>query len=155
MNKATVQKAKRELWKVRLEQAELARMQRQKKKLGYDMLPSGISYDRDRIQSSPSDAFTDKMIAAAELSRKIDRQIAKLLTHKAQVMDRITRMDDPTCRILLELRYLGEDEHMYTWSEVATIMQYSEAAVFKIHDRALQMYAKARSTRNKTDSESL
>ena len=142
MNAQTVAKAKKELQAVRAEQRELKILIEQSSALRWSLLPSAIDYNKDNIQTSPTDIFSEKMVEACELMRVIEKHAARLEHHKAQTMKNIQRMEDSNCRTVLMLYYLGESGKLYKWGEVAKKMNYSVDHTWKIHGRALKQYAK-------------
>lgn len=82
-------------------------------------------------QRSPMENAVVKII---DLENDIDRDIDKLVDLKLELISFISRLENPTYRLLLELRYLEGK----TWEEVAEIMNYDLRLVYRLHGRALQ-----------------
>jgi hypothetical protein len=64
-----------------------------------------------------------------EVSRDIDRQVEL----KREIMEAVESVENPTYRMLLELRYLCFKH----WDDIAAMMSYDRRYVLKVHGRAL------------------
>ena len=64
----------------------------------------------------------------------LQSEIRQLMALKKEVSEVLNLIDDPDCRLLLELRYLCFRE----WDEIADVMHFHARTVYKIHGRALQ-----------------
>lgn len=97
---------------------------------------SGISYDRDRVQTSPSgDAFpqSDRRI---DLAIKIREDILAMQKLRTDIIGKITGLDNPLySQVLLEcyVNYLSFDD-------IAHKMHYSYVRITHIHGEALQEF---------------
>lgn len=108
---------------------------------------SGISYDRDRVQTSPSgDAFpqSDKRI---DVALKVRQSIAQLQEFRAKVIEQISGMDNPTHTQVLTWRYIFSR----SFNDIAGIMGYSYARVTHLHGEALQAFEKKYHEQMKVD----
>lgn len=124
---------------IRDEQRELWILQDKRNEIYFNLLPSGIRYDKDHIQISSENAFPDKVIKMAELSNKIDKKIEHLTRRKADALDMIGRLDNTNYRQVLILYYIPTDDRkMMSWLDVAEEMGYSEDWVKHIHGYALK-----------------
>lgn len=83
-----------------------------------------------RATTSPMDA-TVKLI---DLCHEINDDIDELITLKAEILEIISKVDDPVSQLLLQMRYIEGK----TWEEVAYDLDYNSRTVFKIHGRALK-----------------
>lgn len=77
----------------------------------------------------------DKLVAYAEVSRVVDRQIAKLEHTRAEILQVIEQVDDNTLSMLLTEYYVNDK----TWDEIAVQMHYSRRQVTRLHGHALQI----------------
>lgn len=71
------------------------------------MMPSGIRYDTDKVQSSPSDMMPEKMGELAELEEKIQR-LEDL--HRQQIEDitaACSKLSDELQRTVIMMFYVG------------------------------------------------
>ena len=99
-------KAKEYLKSIRNEQKELINLKAQKDSVYFSLLPSGIRYDRDRIQISPEDIFPDKVIRMTELTKEIDSHINYLERNKTKALRMIRKIENSKHRQVLILYYL-------------------------------------------------
>lgn len=75
-----------------------------------------------------------------DLENEINRDICRLVSVKAKIMDIIGRVDDPIGQIILEMRYINGKG----WDEISRELNYKDSSIFKIHSRALKEIAKIR-----------
>ena len=132
-------KAKEYLKSIRNEQKELINLKAQKDSVYFSLLPSGIRYDRDRIQISPEDIFPDKVIRMTELTKEIDSHINYLERNKTKALRMIRKIENSKHRQVLIFYYLtlNMDGLPMSWIDVAELMGYSEDRVKHIHGDAL------------------
>ena len=135
--------AKQYLRNIRYEQKELLTLQELKEEAYYNTLPSGIRYDKDNIQVSPSDVMLDKVIKVCELTKTIDKHIKKINKHRSDAMRIISRISKPEYRQVLTLYYLKlKDGQLMSWLDIAEEMGYSEDWIYHQHGYALQEFSK-------------
>lgn len=84
-----------------------------------------------RATTSPMEDATVKLI---DLCHEINDDIDELITLKAEILEIISKVDDPVSQLLLQMRYIEGK----TWEEVAYDLDYNSRTVFKIHGRALK-----------------
>ena len=77
----------------------------------------------------------DKLVAYAEVSRVVDRQIAKLEHTRAEILQVIGRIEDNTLSTLLTEYYVNDK----TWAQIAAQQHYSWRQVMRLHGHALQI----------------
>lgn len=124
---------------IRSERLEVIRLKEERDTLYYSLMPSGIRYDLDKVQTSPQ----DKMLAVAgrlyEIQEIIDRRIDKLSADVALAHKVIDAVPTPECRELLLLRYLTGSRKPMTWTEIADRMEYSiDHVQGKLHGKAIR-----------------
>lgn len=92
------------------------------------LLPSGITYDKDPVQTSPEDSMA-RVIAEVD---EIDSQIDALQRARALEILRISRvidqMEDPREATVLDAYYLGRR----SMQEIAEHLHYSERHVYRL-----------------------
>ncbi len=96
----------------------------------------GISYDRDRVQTSPSgDAFaqSDRRI---DLTIKIRRNIRAMQAFRSKMIEQITGLDNPAYSQVLIERYIN----YLSFEEIAIKMGYSYNRITHMHGEALQAF---------------
>lgn len=99
---------------------------------------SGISYDRDRVQTSPSgDAFpqSDRRI---DLALKIREDILAMQRLRTDIIGKITGLDNPLYSQVLLERYVN----YLSFDDIADKMHYSYVYITHIHGEALQEFAR-------------
>lgn len=109
--------------KVRAERAEVLAIQQQINECRLTLLPSGIRYDTDRVQTSPSDMMLEVAARVDELERKNAVHIAQLTEDLIKATDIIYAVETPEYRQLLTLRYLTGNRT--SWESIANTMGYS------------------------------
>ena len=111
---------------VRNERADIETLQLRIKELQLSLLPRGIRYDSDKVQTSPSDQMLEVAAKVDALERKMQAKLVKLNQDMVRAMEIVQAMPTPEYRQLLTLRYLTG--HM-SWEEIAEIMGYSQEHV--------------------------
>ena len=71
-----------------------------------------------------------------DLCQEMDADIAHLVEARREIEKRLSRMEDSTCRLLLEYRYLDG----LTWEQVAEQMEYGNTHIFNLHHKALAQF---------------
>ena len=97
------------------------------------LLPSGITYDRDRVQTSPEDSMARVMAEVDELDQQIDtlrRSMAMEILRISRVID---QMDDPREATVLDAYYLGRR----SMQEIAEHLHYSERHVYRLRSEGV------------------
>lgn len=89
----------------------------------------------DKVQStkqqSPMESALVKLIS---LEEEINDDIDQLIDLKRELANFVAEIENPSYRLLLELRYLGGS----TWEEVAAMMGYDVRWVYRLHRKALK-----------------
>lgn len=129
----TISEAYAFLDSIRRTEAEIVKKQLQHDELQSCLLPAGIRYDLDRVQSSPSDRMSEIGAKVVDL----EREILDLRDLKAQqiiaVNDAITQLENDTEQIILLAFYVGR----LPARKVAEIVHYTIRGVFKAKHRAV------------------
>ena len=107
---------------VRSERADIETLQLRIKELQMSLLPSGIRYDKDKVQTSPSDQMLEIAAKVDDLERKMQSKLAKLNADMVKAMTIVQAMPTPEYRQLLTLRYLTG---RMPWEQIAQVMGYS------------------------------
>ena len=98
----------------------------------------GLSYDKDRVQTSARDDQMLGLIAKADaLTEKWYAEIDHLMQLKGRIMYEITLVDRPNYRRLLTYKYVD----CMRWSQVAAAMHIENMrSLFFMHGRALKAF---------------
>lgn len=126
---------KRYLMQIRLTDVRIQHLQRYVDELR-EMLTDtgGTDYTKPRVKSSISpDTMAERVVKIADIEKKIDREVDRLIDIRDRIVWQIGRLDDPDEITVLELRYV----HMLKWEEIADKMGYSLRRVYQIHGAAL------------------
>jgi DNA-directed RNA polymerase specialized sigma24 family protein len=121
--------------KVRAERADIETLQLRIKELQLSLLPSGIRYDTDKVQTSPSDQMLEIAAKVDDLERKMQSKLTKLNADMVKAMTIVQAMPTPKYRQLITLYYLTG---RMSWEDVAKVMDYSVDHV-KGHMRRMAM----------------
>ena len=108
---------------------------REERKQALDLACSCTSCPNDeKVQTSTKNTSDGKFAAYTEYSAMINKKEAELLVYKSRMHNLINRLDNPTYRTLLSLRYIN----CKTWEQVAEDMHYSYVhIVHRLHPMAL------------------
>lgn len=82
-------------------------------------------------QCSPMENALVKLLS---LEEEINDNVDQLIELKRELADFVSNIQNPSHRLLLELRYLGGS----TWEEVSSIMGYDLRWVYRLHRKALK-----------------
>ena len=109
------------LGQVRKKEKEIRRHTARMEELRSCLLPSGIRYDREPVQSSPSNQMENNMAKIDEL----ERTVLELLQEKAdlvnQISDMIERLEDDNEKTVLMEFYVAR----HSMEEAAKAINYS------------------------------
>lgn len=109
------------LWQIRKTETVIRRKEAQRDELRACLMPGGVSYDRDRVQSSPKDSMTEVMARVVDL----DNEIEALRVEKArlimEISDAIEQLNDENEKTVLTEFYIARAP----MSKVATVINYS------------------------------
>ena len=124
---------------IRSERLEIIRLKEERDTLYYSLLPSGIRYDLDKVQTSPQDRMPGTAAKLYEVQEILDGRIEKLSSDIALAHRVINDMPTAECRELLLLRYLTGTRKPMTWIEIADKIGYSVDHVQgKLHGKAIK-----------------
>lgn len=79
-------------------------------------------------------SMEDTIAKMVDLENKINEDIDALVDLKAEIMQRIKRVENTEYQTILELRYLC----FKRWEEVSVELGYSMQHLFRLHDEALE-----------------
>jgi DNA-directed RNA polymerase sigma subunit (sigma70/sigma32) len=126
------------LKQIRTKRRELGILDNSIREMRFMLMPSGIRYDLDKVQTSPEDRLSQSVadLVAVELRQK--RQIERLMSDIAKAEKLIETMPTPEYRELIRLRYVSGGLKLMTWEQVAEQMGYSADHVRgKLHGKAI------------------
>lgn len=132
--------ARQFLYNVRNEWRESAILRERVNALTASLLPAGIRYDRDKVQTTPSDQISKKMAALADYERDLEERQITLMDHHRQAQRMIAELEDTRERQVLELYFLSIPP--LTMSMTADGIGYSRDYTYKLFARGLAKIAK-------------
>lgn len=102
------------------------------------LLPQGIRYDRDKVQTSPEDQLSKVAARILELEKVRDQMIHERALLILEVQDNIDTLDSEPERLVLEAYFLSR----MSMVSIAEMMHYSLRQTFNIRTKALQKIAR-------------
>lgn len=100
-----------------------------------DLIPSGMRYDKDQVQTSVTDAMTDKLVELGDYEVKRKELVERLVKRQAKAIDIISAIPDTKQRQVMEIYYL--DPNTPTWDDVSIELGYDRRWVLRMHGAAL------------------
>ena len=123
---------------------QIARTQRRINELRDDMSrPKAIRYDKDIVQSSPTDPMIEYMERLEDLLIR-ENELRIMYTHAYNTICRqIDEMENPLYAEVLSMRYLDG----YTLLQISDRLHHSHRYIENVHGYALQAFAKQHNIR--------
>ena len=126
------------LKQIRTKRRELGILENSIQEMRFMLMPSGIRYDLDKVQTSPEDRLSQSVADLVAVERRQKRQIERLMSDIAKAEKLIEVMPTPEYRELIRLRYVSGGLKLMTWEQVAEQMGYSADHVRgKLHGKAI------------------
>ena len=135
---ADIKKADRYLSKIRNADKELTDILNQINYLRYKASgATGIRYDKDHVQTSPSDMVCEALAEAVDLERKLSDRYRELLQMRQQAED-ITQLLSDNERYLIRYYYLDR----ISMTETAGRLHMSSRNAYRVKASALIEFSK-------------
>ena len=101
-----------------------------------------ITYDKDRVQVSPTNKMEDLVLKMDEISGKFSKSIDRYYKSVEKATKQISDLPKETHREILMLRYMKDDENgrQMTFEQIACIMHKSYEWVCHLHGHALKEF---------------
>ena len=112
---------------------EIWRKDLRRQELRSCLLPAGIAYDKDRVQTSPEDSMARVMAEVDEIDSQIDALQRARALEILRISRVIDRMDDPREATVLDAYYLGRR----SMQEIAEHLHYSERHVYRLRSEGV------------------
>ena len=97
------------------------------------MLSVTAHYSDIKVQTSKGNSTEESTLKYIEYKNKLECRIDELYAVKCEIADAVSKVDNPTYRALLELRYL----RFMTWERIAEEMNIDGRHIYKLHNKAL------------------
>lgn len=98
-----------------------------------------VNYTDVKVKEAPREHVSDSVSRLENAEQELMESAAELEEKKIEIMKRIHRISRPEYVELLYLRYV----EMMSWEAIAEKMCYSIQHLFKLHRKALTIFAKA------------
>lgn len=108
--------------------------------LRLNMLPRGICYDRDKVQTSPSDPMPDFGAKIDELNRELVELANEFDKALDEVQDVIRQVNNDEAKTILAKRYIGKKPWRVIAMDVCSYM--SEETMYRRHRLGLRAVEK-------------
>jgi hypothetical protein len=113
---------------------EISRINDRISSLKYSLLASGIRYDKDSVQTSPSDRMTDVFAEIDELERKRDAMVFSRIDAMNRIETAIGFLEDDEQKTVLSRQYIGNE----SVDSLTGTMHYSRRKIYTIRRIALK-----------------
>lgn len=102
-----------------------------KESLLYGLLPSGIAYDKDKVQTSPDDTLSKTMAKVSEIDDYIKELDIKYQAACEHVMSLFDNIECTTYKCVMIKWYIGGQRA----ESIADAMGYTPDGIYRIHRR--------------------
>lgn len=127
---------------IRREQYEIVHLKQMIMTAKAGLLPSGIAYDKDKVQTSPDDTMSKVMARALDMQKELETSIAVLQARQIEAEKAIQKLEDSSEREVMRYYYLDtENGKPLTFEQVGIRMNYYKSHVVRLHNRALSNIA--------------
>ena len=127
---------------IRKEQYEIVHLKQMIRTAKAGLLPSGIAYDKDKVQTSPDDTMSKVMARALDMQKELETSIAVLQERQIKAEQYIQTLVDSGEREVMRYYYLDtEDGKPLSWEQVAIRMNYYKRHVLRLHRQAISNLA--------------
>jgi hypothetical protein len=113
---------------------KIMRLEARRTELMSCMLPSGIRYDLDKVQTSPDDPMVRMAGEVDEIERQIKALQQKRWAAVNQISDMIESLPDEDEKTLLMLKWI-KDEKI---EDIRKKMHYSKTAAYQIYNNGMK-----------------
>ena len=101
----------------------------------------GITYDKDKIQTSPANKLEESTIKVLELQDRLNRKMMQFEQEDNVIREQVMNMPNQLHVQVLQLRYLTTDNgQRMSFERIACIMRKSYSRVRHIHGQALKEF---------------
>ena len=130
------------LYSVRDEQKEIEELTDRIYEMRMSLLPAGIRYDTDKVQTSPADKLSECEAKIADYSTMLGQKRETLIQRRQQAQEMIDLLEDSRERQVLDIYFLSVKRP--NMREVAVIINYSVQQTFRIYSTAISHLEKMR-----------
>lgn len=124
------------LYSVRDEQKEIEELTERIYEMHMSLLPSGIRYDTDKVQTSPTDTLTEYETKIADYSMMLDKKKDLLIKRREKAQGMISQLPDSRERQVLDIYFLSVKRP--SMRDVAAMLNYSQRQTYRFYVSALE-----------------
>lgn len=130
------------LYQVKRERLEVEQLNNEIDQMHTSLLPAGIRYDKDKVQTSPSDSMSEAVAQIVDYETQLGQRLAKLYANKRYAETLIVQLEDSRERQVITLFFLSIKP--LRMEDVAVRMDYSVQRCWQFYDSALENLEKIR-----------
>lgn len=129
-----------------LQNCHRLKIQMENKKRSYDSIRKsitylqGVAYERDRVQTSPTDALSNTMAKLVDAEREAMDAIWEYESVYSECMKRINSLSKYEYIRILMLRYFSDDYEARKFESIALDIAYSYVRTCHLHGEALREF---------------
>lgn len=113
---------------------EIARKEKVIAEIKSCLLPGAIRYDKDRVQTSPSDQMSEVMARVDEMERQVEVLKAERSSLIIKVSDTLEKLSDDTEKTVLSEWYINRTRP----EEISRIIGYSSRHMYRYKKEGIQ-----------------
>ena len=121
----------------RITQYRIKQIESRIRALEFSLLPSGIRYDQDKVQTSPEDQTSKVVTQIDRLERQADEMRQKIPQQVDAIREACVKLESEEERTVIMMYYIG-GFHM---DEIAEAINYSLKSAYRIRKSALEHLA--------------
>lgn len=119
---------------------DIHRLELRREELVTKLLPKAITYDKDRVQTTPEDRVAVVMAEVDELDRKIEALKCKRFEAIQEITQDLDQLEDSRERLILDAYYLSGQ----SMESIADYLNYSLSHTYRIRDSGVENMRKMR-----------
>lgn len=124
------------LYSVRDEQKEIEELTDRIYEMRMSLLPAGIRYDTDKVQTSPEDKLSECEAKIADYSTMLGQKKEALIQRRHRAQEMIDLLEDSRERQVLDIYFLSVKR--LSMEDVSALIGYSRKQTYRIYKSALQ-----------------
>lgn len=121
------------LMQIRRKEINIRRKETQRDELRACLLPGAVRYDRDKVQSTPTDKMSDVMARVDELDREIEQLRREKASLIIEIGDAIEKLEDDNEKTVLTEFYIARAP----MTQAADAINYSVRRAYDFRKRGV------------------
>ena len=102
------------------------------------LLPGAIRYDKDKVDTSPTDQMSERMASVVDLKTELEKRLTDLNRRKLKAQRIIDTLDDSIKRQILSCYFLTTKRSHTKLEDIGRIIGYSRRQTYRLYDEAIQ-----------------